>query len=38
MQSDDEAGGRPMKRWMVWLIVGAPLLIYGIGRLLVGAL
>ena len=37
MKNDDNAGGPPMKRWMVWLIVGGPLLVYGIGRLLAGA-
>ena len=33
---DDEAEGRAMKRWMVWLIVGGPLLVYGIARLWIG--
>jgi hypothetical protein len=37
VKNEDEAGGRPMKRWMVWLIVGGPLLVYAIGRWMVGA-
>ena len=33
---DGPSDDRRMKRWMVWLIVGGPFLVYFVGRLLVG--
>ena len=28
-------GGKPMSQWLVWVIVGGPVLVYVIGKLLV---
>jgi hypothetical protein len=35
--SDGPGGGPMMKRWLVWLIVGGPVLAFVLGKLLAGS-